>query len=199
MSFEPRDYLRHILVEIDYLLATREGLTFEALTSDETLRRAFVRSLEIIGEGKRITKSELVPPVAAVGPLGFSVEPCYRPGLVRIGDSAGFLDPITGDGMTLALKSVKAAVPLIKEAFASGDFGAALGQRYERERFHVVQDVFRFTRLLPNLSRYRFVADRAIRRLSGDQRLFQKLLGVVTGSHRHRGISLHEKAALVME
>ena len=53
MSFEPRDYLRHILVEIDYLLATREGLTFEAFTSDETLRRAFVRSLEIIGEAAK--------------------------------------------------------------------------------------------------------------------------------------------------
>ncbi|GIW52020.1 MAG: hypothetical protein KatS3mg082_3264 [Nitrospiraceae bacterium] len=44
MSFEPRDYLRHILVEIDYLLATRAGLTFGAFISDQTLRRAFVRN-----------------------------------------------------------------------------------------------------------------------------------------------------------
>lgn len=30
MSSEPRDYLRHILAEAEYLLATRSGLTYEA-------------------------------------------------------------------------------------------------------------------------------------------------------------------------
>lgn len=53
MSFEPRDYLRHILEEVEYLLAHRRDLTFESFTSDETLRRAFVRSLEIIGEATK--------------------------------------------------------------------------------------------------------------------------------------------------
>lgn len=53
MSFEPREYLRHILLEADYLLATRKGLTFDAFLADETLRRAFVRSIEIIGEAAR--------------------------------------------------------------------------------------------------------------------------------------------------
>jgi uncharacterized protein with HEPN domain len=53
MSFEPRDYLRHILVEVDYLLASGRDLTFDAFVSDATLRRAFVRSLEIIGEASK--------------------------------------------------------------------------------------------------------------------------------------------------
>jgi uncharacterized protein with HEPN domain len=46
MSFESRDYLRHILVEVDYLVGHSAGLTYEAFAADETLRRAFVRSLE---------------------------------------------------------------------------------------------------------------------------------------------------------
>lgn len=50
MSFEPRDYLRHILVETEYLLDQSQTLTYERFAADETLRRAFVRSLEIIGE-----------------------------------------------------------------------------------------------------------------------------------------------------
>jgi uncharacterized protein with HEPN domain len=50
MSFEPRDYLRHILVEVDYLLDNSQTLAYERFVADETLRRAFVRSLEIIGE-----------------------------------------------------------------------------------------------------------------------------------------------------
>ena len=53
MSFEPRDYLRHILAEADYLLNQCTGLTFERFVTDETLRRAFVRSLEVIGEAAK--------------------------------------------------------------------------------------------------------------------------------------------------
>lgn len=50
MSFERRDYLRHIFVEVEYLLDQSQGLSFERFAADETLRRAFVRSLEVIGE-----------------------------------------------------------------------------------------------------------------------------------------------------
>lgn len=53
MSFEPRDYLRHIAAEADYLIDRSASLTFETFSHDETLRRAFVRSLEIIGEAAK--------------------------------------------------------------------------------------------------------------------------------------------------
>ena len=53
MSFEPRDYLRHIVVEADYLLGRSADLTLAEFVADETLRRAFVRSLEIIGEATK--------------------------------------------------------------------------------------------------------------------------------------------------
>ncbi len=53
MSFEPRDCLRHILVETDYLIARSQPLSYEAFSADETLRRAFIRSIEIIGEAAK--------------------------------------------------------------------------------------------------------------------------------------------------
>jgi uncharacterized protein with HEPN domain len=53
MSFEPHDYLRHIQVEAEYLIARSQGLSYDAFFADETLRRAFVRSLEIIGEAAK--------------------------------------------------------------------------------------------------------------------------------------------------
>ena len=53
MSFEPRDYLRHIQVEAEYLIGRSAGLTFDEFLADETLRRAFVRSIEIIGEAAK--------------------------------------------------------------------------------------------------------------------------------------------------
>lgn len=53
MSFEPRDYLRHIQVEIDYLQEACSELKLEEFLVNETMRRAAVRSLEIIGEAAK--------------------------------------------------------------------------------------------------------------------------------------------------
>jgi uncharacterized protein with HEPN domain len=53
MSFEPRDYLEHIRAEAEYLLGQSEELTLETFLQDETLKRAFVRSIEIIGEAAK--------------------------------------------------------------------------------------------------------------------------------------------------
>jgi uncharacterized protein with HEPN domain len=55
MSPDPLDYLRHILDEAEYLINQSQGLTREAFVDDDTLKRAFVRSIEIIGEAvKRV-------------------------------------------------------------------------------------------------------------------------------------------------
>lgn len=189
-----------------YVAPCGDGITLVAILVEKRAMQFFKGDLagryrdflrEVKGFGERIAKSELVPPVTAVGPLGFTIEPVYRSGLLLIGDSAGFLDPITGEGMSLALKSVKAAVPLIIEAFSSGSFDVGLGQRYARDRFQSIGDVFQFTEFLLNFARYRFIADRAIRRLSRDERLFQKILGVVSGSHRYQDITLRDKAVLL--
>jgi uncharacterized protein with HEPN domain len=53
MSPSTREILQHILAEADYLLRASRELTKEEFLTDETLRRAFVRSLEIIGEAAK--------------------------------------------------------------------------------------------------------------------------------------------------
>ncbi len=53
MPLLPVEYLRHILDEADFLIARSVGLTRDRFAEDETLRRAFVRSLEIIGEAAK--------------------------------------------------------------------------------------------------------------------------------------------------
>ncbi len=50
MSRNSRDYLRHILDETEYLISTSRSLDKSYFLEDETLKRAFVRSLEIMGE-----------------------------------------------------------------------------------------------------------------------------------------------------
>jgi uncharacterized protein with HEPN domain len=50
MSTSPVEYLQHIVDETEYLVRRAEGVTKDDFLQDETLKRAFVRSLEIIGE-----------------------------------------------------------------------------------------------------------------------------------------------------
>ena len=53
MSFEPLDYVRHILDEVEYLLDASAGVDPSAFYTDATLQRAFIRSLEGIGEATK--------------------------------------------------------------------------------------------------------------------------------------------------
>ncbi len=53
MSKEPIQFLKHIADECNYLLSISENLTKDNFLDDETLKRAVVRSLEIIGEATK--------------------------------------------------------------------------------------------------------------------------------------------------
>jgi len=53
MYKDPKEYLRHILDECSYIITVTESLSFNDFMEDETLKRAVVRSLEIIGEATK--------------------------------------------------------------------------------------------------------------------------------------------------
>jgi len=53
MSRSPREYLRHIIDEIEYLIAASQGMNEEQFMASDTAKRAFVRSIEIIGEASK--------------------------------------------------------------------------------------------------------------------------------------------------
>ncbi len=52
-------FLQHILSETRYLMARSRGLSKAEFSGDETLKRAFVRSLEIIGEATKQIPEEI--------------------------------------------------------------------------------------------------------------------------------------------
>lgn len=58
MPKEPKEYLRHIQDECSYLIAVSENLEFDNFIKNETLKRAVVRSLEIIGEATKKIPSD---------------------------------------------------------------------------------------------------------------------------------------------
>ena len=58
MSPSEPEYLQHILDEAVYLLQSSKEVSREQFLRDPTLRRAFVRSLEIIGEASKQVSAE---------------------------------------------------------------------------------------------------------------------------------------------
>jgi len=59
MSLEPLEYLRHMLAEADFLAGATAGLTREQFLGDQTLMRAAVRSIEIIGEAAKKVPTDM--------------------------------------------------------------------------------------------------------------------------------------------
>jgi flavin-dependent dehydrogenase len=82
-------------------------------------------------------------PVLACSPIALHVPQIVAPGLLLIGDAAGAPDPITGDGIALALRS---AVPAA-DAIVNGDLTA-----YARERQAMGRAADRLAALLMHLS-----------------------------------------------
>lgn len=53
MSKEPVEFLKHIYEECTFLISVNKNLSKDDFLNDETLKRAVVRSLEIIGEATK--------------------------------------------------------------------------------------------------------------------------------------------------
>lgn len=60
MSRSMREYLQHILDETEYLSTQSRAITKEKFLADGTLKRAFVRSIEIIGEAVKQLPEDLL-------------------------------------------------------------------------------------------------------------------------------------------
>jgi uncharacterized protein with HEPN domain len=53
MSKDPTEYLRHIFDECSFLISVTKDISKDNFLDNETLKRATVRSLEIIGEATK--------------------------------------------------------------------------------------------------------------------------------------------------
>lgn len=53
MSKEPTEFVKHIVNECSYIISVSNNLSKGEFLDDETLKRAVVRSLEIIGEATK--------------------------------------------------------------------------------------------------------------------------------------------------
>jgi flavin-dependent dehydrogenase len=91
----------------DQGLRSPATLLAQELDSDPWLRERFARA-------------RLVRPPVVLGPLAVESVGASVPGLLLAGDAAGFIDPMTGDGLRFAVRGGVLAASAALEALATG-------------------------------------------------------------------------------
>jgi flavin-dependent dehydrogenase len=109
------------------------ALLLHALSSDRLLR-------------DRTADARLAAPPVVLGPLAVDVDPPALDGLLLAGDAAGFIDPMTGDGLRFAVRGGELAAAAALDALAHGWSG--VHARLAAARRHAFAGKWRFNRFL---------------------------------------------------
>ncbi len=139
--------------------------------------------------------AELLPGVRATGPFAARARCVAGKQALLVGDAAGFLDPITGEGMAAALLQARAAAAVIDGALARGgrpDFRA-----YAGEHRRITQQGRRLTWLALAICTSSWLASRAMSGLQRQPGLFEKLLAVNSGRAGFTGLTSRDWLALL--
>lgn len=143
----------------------------------------------------RLEGAEQITELAACSPLSSRARCGVAPGVVLLGDAAGFVDPITGGGMSQALVTAELL----------SDFIARLGlaapdlwlNNFERRRNAILRDYRLFTKGLLWLAGHRRLTSAALSGMRFAPQLCSHLAGV-TGDLRRLWSALPPAAAPAM-
>jgi geranylgeranyl reductase family protein len=142
---------------------------------DEFYRDALRRRWPRVRE--RLEDAELTEPPRAIGPLALQARRVSFPGGALVGDSAGFYDPFTGEGVTLALRSAELLATAAHRSLTSAEAPGILWE-YERSRTAATVDKFRVNRLLQRVVAWPWLADAFAHRLAHRSDLAGQLVGI---------------------
>jgi flavin-dependent dehydrogenase len=107
--------------------ADRKALRESAALVDRT-----VRTDPLLAE--RFRRAQRVTAPVSLGPLAVECATCGMPGLLLAGDAAGFIDPMTGDGLRFALRGAELAAAEALSALEHGHSDAHLRLSAARRR-----------------------------------------------------------------
>jgi len=148
----------------------------------ESVERSFHRWLFAEPElAKRLEGAEQITPVLATSPLAAQARSGVAPGFVLLGDAAGFLDPITGGGMTQALMTAELLAWYIPDRVSQDESWL---WKFERARRALLFDYRILTRMILWLADHRRLGQRLLWIMDVLPSLFSHVIGVSGGVRR---------------
>jgi flavin-dependent dehydrogenase len=155
----------------------------------------------------RFADARLVAPPVVLGPLAVDVSPEQLDGLLLAGDAAGFLDPMTGDGLRFAVEGGELAAAAALDALQDGWRGVHARLAARRRRAFATKHSF--NRVLRGLvaspravgaatlaARLAPAALRATIRCAGDCDVAVRIGVRPTSESHHRGLGGNEENAV---
>ncbi|HXG89965.1 MAG TPA: FAD-dependent monooxygenase [Vicinamibacterales bacterium] len=114
--------------------------------------RALTEALAADAElGPRFAGAQLVDPPHVLGPMAVDCTAAGAAGLLLAGDAAGFIDPMTGDGLHLAFAGAELAAAVAGDVLTGRTAPADAGARLTAARRTAFAAKWRFNRTLRSL------------------------------------------------
>jgi flavin-dependent dehydrogenase len=164
------------------VLGTKRGLRGQG----ESVRQAYARRVAEAHPGLSVDAVD----VHGAGPFWVRPSRVARAGVFLIGDAAGFLDPLTGDGMSDGLVAAQQLAALVA---AKGHDAEGAYARWEAGQWRRRVFVARLARLLTGSST---LARRALRRMQTRPVTLNRLLEINDGTRSLWSLSARDWAAL---
>jgi flavin-dependent dehydrogenase len=137
----------------------------------------------------RFSGASCSSPVAGAGPFRQAVSRRFRGPVALVGDAAGYLDALTGEGLSLAFQSAQALVNALASKNGLAD--------YERGYIRLSRPYYRMTGLLLMAAQRPLLRRRVIATLARNPRLFGSLLAITTGDKPFRAIGFRGLTGLI--
>jgi flavin-dependent dehydrogenase len=166
------------LPDSELLVAALADASWYGGSAQEAFPRA-IYSLPRLAD--RLAGAEQITELAGASPLTGRARAGVLPGLVLLGDAAGFADPITGGGMSQALLSSELLAGHLSRRFPPRCEDL---ERFDRERQRRWRDYGRLTRMVLWLADRPRLGAGVLRLLGTWPGLFSHLIGVSGGERR---------------
>jgi flavin-dependent dehydrogenase len=120
---------------------------------------------------------------ASVGPLGYTHRQATGDGILLVGDAAATINPMTGEGIYLALHGAELAAAAADLALRGGRATRAALDGYERARTAAFRGIWTASRVLQWIIRHPRLVDPLFHRVARRPDLASALLGLVSDRH----------------
>jgi len=164
------------VVNVCVVRELRNMFRAQRVNADSIVDRA-VREDPVLRE--RFARARQVSDVSALGPLAVDCRSVGYPGLLLAGDAAGFIDPMTGDGLRFAMRGGELAAEAALRELSTGEAACTSLQAARAKEFGTKWRMNRGLRALVGSPRGVAVASRLARGWQAPVRMLVRLAGDV--------------------
>jgi flavin-dependent dehydrogenase len=158
------------------------------------LRRLLAEHPEV---DARFDSDHPISAAAVCGPLAQRPRDVVADGVLLVGDAAGFVDAITGEGMSLGVAAAALAAEVLSDGLRTGRLRADHLQAYRRRRRSELGHMLWLTEIVLWGIRQRPLARRVVGNLARHPDLFGRVLAIQTGELGLAGLGVGGLARLV--